>query len=127
MKKSFNKQGMNPSKAFQKANEKADEKLVKFSIELLNEYAPLEAGFFLRKSGCGLVITLDAINKAKKELNLERFVYDDYKEKALLYGFDPFYFDYSTKLEIIKINNTYRISLRDKFNTIIHQIIEKEH
>jgi hypothetical protein len=105
----------------------ADDELVNFSIEVLNEHAPLEAGFFLRSLGYNLATTLDAINKAARIVKLKRVIYkESMEEKALEYGFDPFYFEYSNKLEVIEIGNISRISLRNRLNIVIYQIVKEK-
>ena len=116
-----------PSKTPVTRQFEADEELVEFSMEVLKEHAPLEAGFFLRKMGYNLATTLDAIDKAKKLVELKRMVYKkSMEERALGYGFDPFYIEYSDKLEVVEVGGILRISLRNRFNVVIHQIVKEK-
>ena len=100
----------------------ADEELIEFSMEVLREHAPLEAGYFLREMGYNLPIALDAIKKASERIGLKRNVYiSSMVQRAMSYGFDASHIEMADKLEIVDLEGLRIISLRNRFNTVISQ------
>lgn len=111
---------------------KSDDQGVKLVKALLLEMAPKEAGLFLRDVGYNFPCTMDAVNTARREMNIRTRMITD---KHLIYeigtcgkpggaGFDSSDVDKADKLEIIELMRHtetphIRYCLRDKFGELI--------